>query len=44
MTEISSTLGHSSPSVTSQYYMHEFSPEKVVAVNAVAQSIARAKQ
>ena len=43
MNEISAAMGHSSISVTSTVYTHEFSQKKTKAVNAVAMSIERAK-
>lgn len=43
ITEISSAMGHSSPSVTYSVYTHEFTKEKEEAVNAVAMQIARAQ-
>ena len=44
MNDISSAMGHSSISVTSGIYTHEFSKKKIKAVNAVAMSIESAKQ
>jgi len=41
MMEISSAMGHSNLGVTSSVYTHEFSETKSVAVNAVAQEIAK---
>ena len=43
ITEISSAMGHSSPSVTYSVYTHEFTKEKKEAVNAVAMQIERAQ-
>ena len=43
ISEISSALGHTNIGVTSSIYMHEFSPVKVYAPNAVAESLAKAK-
>ena len=39
MSDISSAMGHSSISVTSNIYTHEFSQTKVKAINAVAESL-----
>ena len=44
MNDISSAMGHSSISVTSGIYTHEFSKKKIKAVNAVAICIENAKQ
>ena len=43
MNEISSAMGHSNISTTSEIYTHEFSKTKTKAVNAVSQCISQAK-
>ena len=43
MGEISATMGHSNIGVTATIYTHDFVKEKVVAVNAVAEAIAKEK-
>lgn len=43
MGEISATMGHSNIGVTASIYTHDFAEKKVVAVNAVAEAIAKEK-